>query len=233
MITGYNTDVEYDGRVYHVQTEDKGRGNPVIESLVYTSGEILTTRRSSYAELFESGQPTEAELQKRMEVQHQQLIRDIRNGVFDPDGPKPVGYNIVSNRSLDEVVLTFLCQESGPRRIRLEPEQHVVLIAGEQVRVRFKVVVDDDDRPVAGAVVRAKLISTAERPKTLFRGSTENDGKIEVELDLPAFSEDTDSAVLFQVEAAGRNAEMKQFVRRAAPPPNPPDASDSGGTVAP
>ena len=36
------------------------------------------------------------------------MIRDIRNGKFDPDGPKPFGYNIVSNRSLDEVVLDYL-----------------------------------------------------------------------------------------------------------------------------
>ena len=32
MVTGFNTDVEHAGRVYHVQTEDKGAGNPLIET---------------------------------------------------------------------------------------------------------------------------------------------------------------------------------------------------------
>ena len=36
VLTGYNTDIEYSGTVYHVQTEDKGQSNPLVESLVYT-----------------------------------------------------------------------------------------------------------------------------------------------------------------------------------------------------
>jgi len=38
MITGFNTDVKHGAKVYHVQTEDKGRNNPKIETLVYVGG---------------------------------------------------------------------------------------------------------------------------------------------------------------------------------------------------
>ncbi len=31
MVTGFNTDVQHDGKIYHVQTEDKGVDNPLIE----------------------------------------------------------------------------------------------------------------------------------------------------------------------------------------------------------
>ncbi len=55
MVTGFNTDVEHEGRVYHVQTEDKGVGNPIIETLIYMGGEILAARRSSYADLIAQG----------------------------------------------------------------------------------------------------------------------------------------------------------------------------------
>jgi len=48
MLTGFNTDVEYDGVVYHVQTEDKGLRTPFILSLVYTGGEILASKRAPY-----------------------------------------------------------------------------------------------------------------------------------------------------------------------------------------
>ena len=44
MITGFNTDVKYKGVVYHVQTEDKGTANPLIETLIYKGGEILGSR---------------------------------------------------------------------------------------------------------------------------------------------------------------------------------------------
>ncbi len=55
MITGYNTDVEHNGVVYHVQTEDKGLRTPVILSLVYTGGAILASKRSPYDDLIASG----------------------------------------------------------------------------------------------------------------------------------------------------------------------------------
>ena len=51
MITGFNTDVKYRGTVYHVQTEDKGQQNPLIETLVYKKGEILASRRLPYADI--------------------------------------------------------------------------------------------------------------------------------------------------------------------------------------
>ena len=34
MITGFNTDVRHNNRVFHIQTEDKGDASPEIESLV-------------------------------------------------------------------------------------------------------------------------------------------------------------------------------------------------------
>ena len=51
MITGFNTDIKHNEKVYHVQTEDKGVGNPYIESLVYVGGEILASKKTSYADI--------------------------------------------------------------------------------------------------------------------------------------------------------------------------------------
>ena len=44
MITGFNTDVPYEGHVYHVQTEDGGSGNPFLESLIYVGGTIVAKK---------------------------------------------------------------------------------------------------------------------------------------------------------------------------------------------
>ena len=108
MITGFNTDIDFNGRVYHVQTEDRGLKNPIVESLVYTGGEIVTARKTSYAVLLESDEFTDECVQSRMESQHRDLIREVRNGSFDKDGLKPFGHGIVTNRTFDEVVADFL-----------------------------------------------------------------------------------------------------------------------------
>ncbi|NIW35017.1 MAG: hypothetical protein GWN32_00035, partial [Gemmatimonadetes bacterium] len=63
-------------------TEDKGEGNPTVETLIYCGGEIVTSRRSSYAELAEGDGFTEEMVLERMEAQHQALIRAIKNGKF-------------------------------------------------------------------------------------------------------------------------------------------------------
>jgi hypothetical protein len=213
MITGFNTDVEHDGRVFHVQTEDKGRGNPVVESLVYSGGEILTTRKTAYEELASSDGYSEAAVTKLMEEQHQTLIREIRNGQFDPEGPKPFGYNIITNRSLDEVVIDFLAQEVGVERIRLELENQQVFIEGTEPTLKLRVIAEASDRPVAGIKVTVKLISTKDRPQELASGSTDRHGRVKAKIEIPRL-EEANAAILCQVEAAGNSAEIKQLVRK-------------------
>jgi hypothetical protein len=47
MITGFNTDVRHQGQLYHVQTEDRGTQNPILESLVYIGGTIIAKKLTS------------------------------------------------------------------------------------------------------------------------------------------------------------------------------------------
>ena len=82
MITGFNTDVEHDGVVYHVQTEDKGLESPLILSLVYAGGAILASKRSPYEDLIESGFD-EAVLADRLKRQHRLICAAIRAGRVD------------------------------------------------------------------------------------------------------------------------------------------------------
>ena len=90
MLTGYNTEVEFDGVVFHVQTEDRGAGNPLIESLVYMRGEILATRRTEYRELLDVGADRNA-IQTLMERQHRVIVESIRQGRIDLLTEPPVG----------------------------------------------------------------------------------------------------------------------------------------------
>ena len=79
MITGFNTDIEYEGVVYHVQTEDKGLDSPVILSLVYSGGAILASKRSPYEDLIREGFSDEA-LSERLKRQHRLICAAIYTG---------------------------------------------------------------------------------------------------------------------------------------------------------
>ena len=82
MITGYNTDVRHGEVVFHVQTEDKGVSNPYIESLVYVGGQVLASKRASYAEMIAEGKE-EKEIVALMDHQHRTMIAAIRHGKLD------------------------------------------------------------------------------------------------------------------------------------------------------
>lgn len=82
MITGFNTDIEHDGTVYHVQTEDKGLDTPIILSLVYVGGAILASKRSPYADLIEQGFSDEV-LAERLKRQHRLICAAINSGRID------------------------------------------------------------------------------------------------------------------------------------------------------
>jgi hypothetical protein len=79
VITGFNTDIEHDGVVYHVQTEDKGLESPIILSLVYSGGEILASKRARYEDLIASGF-SEAALAERLKRQHTLICAAIHAG---------------------------------------------------------------------------------------------------------------------------------------------------------
>ena len=79
MITGYNTDVEFEGVTYHVQTEDKGLARPIILSLVYDRGTILASKRLPYDDLLE-GKFDEGLLSARLHRQHKLICAAIQAG---------------------------------------------------------------------------------------------------------------------------------------------------------
>ena len=82
MITGFNTDIEHDGVIYHVQTEDKGLETPIILSLVYAGGTILASKRSPYQDLIAEGYSDEA-LAERLKRQHKLICAAIHSGRID------------------------------------------------------------------------------------------------------------------------------------------------------
>lgn len=79
MISGFNTDVQHEGHVYHVQTEDCGLDNPAFESLVYIGGTIVAKKRTPYSAQLSTG-ATEDAIASLLKRQHQVMIAAIKAG---------------------------------------------------------------------------------------------------------------------------------------------------------
>lgn len=108
MLTGFNTDIEHEGQVFHVQTQDRGREDPVVETMVYLGGRILASVSTPYADLAGSKEETDHDLLERMKGQHLDLINKILSGRFGEP----------SKRDLSELVVDFLeteIDEAGPQ----------------------------------------------------------------------------------------------------------------------
>jgi len=163
MLPGYNHNVNYKGITFHIQTEDSGVNNPHIITLLYVGGNIISRKKISYADIIKHERLQDV-VRELMQDQHKQMLRDLKNGVFDnhilvqqefakkgiipapkvvekekaPPPMQPIaepvikekpaektielredqelkdedifGADIISNKSLDEVILGFLAE---------------------------------------------------------------------------------------------------------------------------
>jgi hypothetical protein len=144
MLTGYNTDFKFQGKVYHCQTEDGGVNSPYVTSLLYLQGAILASRKTSYADILKADCLDEVVRELMME-QHKQMIRDLMHGKLDlnnaphestytssnPSAPAPAvpepaqekpspasptpSKADAKEKGLDDIILDYLAQEQRDR----------------------------------------------------------------------------------------------------------------------
>lgn len=120
MIPGFNHNIRYRGVLYHIQTEDSGIENPVVTTLLYKGGTILSSKRTSYSDIVNSDKMEEV-VKEIMKEQHKLMLFDLKNGVFEKAGKEAVadtkkeevvfGDSVISEKSLDEVILDYLAAE--------------------------------------------------------------------------------------------------------------------------
>jgi hypothetical protein len=152
MVVGFNHNIKHKGQVYHVQTEDSGAENPHIITHLFVGGNILASRKTSYAK-FLASKDLDKVVRSLMEDQHKEMLRKLVGGSFDrgaksaptpqpgdagtnqrsssqtaatapakpvevpvsPDLGALFSEDLVSEKSLDEVILSYLAEEMGPK----------------------------------------------------------------------------------------------------------------------
>ena len=231
MITGFNTDIKHNEKVYHIQTEDKGLQNPYIESLVYVGGEILASKKTSYAEQAGAG-VDEKWIGSLMEQQHRTMIAAIKRGRFDIDTTKstarptmsqplpvptavepPPPLVIDEERTLDQVIIDYLASEAESEHLELSLLNSTEFYAGSAVEFRVAAKKSLSQNPIAAAAIEVKVISTVEPPRFIFRGKTAADGTAVVRCTIPLFNEGT-AAIIISAQSPIGNDEVKQLVKR-------------------
>jgi hypothetical protein len=112
MIPGYNHNVMHKGKLFHIQTEDLGEKNPVIVTHLFLGGNVVDTKRTSYADILGSENREEL-IREMMEEQHKSMLRDLKRGKYDaqlgleePQGPGEE--EELEGKSLDEIILNYL-----------------------------------------------------------------------------------------------------------------------------
>lgn len=82
-LLGYNNNVRYQGRVFHVQTEDSGVNHPhIITHLFMDGGRILKSIKTSYAQHVGIDGMSET-VRVMMKDQHKAMVVALKEGQFD------------------------------------------------------------------------------------------------------------------------------------------------------
>lgn len=235
MLTGFNTDIEFEGVTYHVQTEDRRGTNPLIESLVYVKGEILAARRTAYRNLLDAGAESPA-VQALMERQHFAIVEALRRGrihlltepqtsdesdttvnrhqrpVIAEAVPSPPVEG-VARKTLDEVIAEWLAEQERAEGIRLDVEGGESLRFGGTFPLRVTVRSAPGGSPVVGAHVLVRLLSTAGKPMELAEGESDDGGRLEAAVAIPSLERGTGLVVVSAQHGTGTD-EAKFLVQR-------------------
>ncbi|MBL8951228.1 MAG: hypothetical protein JNK82_10655 [Myxococcaceae bacterium] len=81
-VTGFNHNIKHKGKVYHVQTEDSGVSNPHIITHLFVGGNILASKKTSYADIVKAENLPEL-VKEMMEEQHKEMLRNLIGGTYD------------------------------------------------------------------------------------------------------------------------------------------------------
>lgn len=131
MLVGYNNNVTYKGKVYHVQTEDSGLNNPIIVTLLYFKGTILASKKTSYSHLI-GIKDIKKSVRELMKEQHKAILKELIAGKYTCDEPaegkeekkeEPVSVASMAepemgktkDKTLDDILLDYIMQREKKR----------------------------------------------------------------------------------------------------------------------
>ena len=175
MITGFNTDIEYQGVTYHVQTEDKGLKTPLILSLVYNRGTVLASKRSPYDDLL--GNFDEEILAERLQKQHKLICAAIRGGRIEDLKRMSMRESVSKKKGL-----------TAQKEVKFQPPPPPKLLQSvpEKVSVKEKIPVKKAEIPIPQILNGAnERFEEIRQPEASPPFEVRKESKIEAKTELP------------------------------------------------
>lgn len=194
---GFNSNVQVGGSLYHVQTEARASGPPLIDTTVYAQGRVLHRRTTSYQDLVHTDGLSDSTLRQRVENQHRKVIEELNSGLikFDLPGTAPAAAGL---------------------KVRLL-NAGSWLVSGK-ASLKIGVVSLENRRPAAGVPVEVTLEGALDPVHLTAR--TDSQGCAELGFVMPHVGS---SGAALVIRAAGPSGtdEIRYQVRPKAPAPPP------------
>ncbi len=193
MIFGFNTEVKIGSTVYHVQTEDYGGNRHQIETTVYKGGRLIHRRKTSYEELLDSPNFSDAALRQRLEEQHKGIIDELRAGTLAHDavpgkGGAPAAKPAPVPAKPSEAPSAIAAHAApAPAAKGAEPQAQLLnpasWYASGTATLKIDVKSKATNQPLADAMLLV-MIQSPQGPIT-FAAKSDNRGRVELVFPLP------------------------------------------------
>jgi hypothetical protein len=211
MLFGHNTDVKAGETVYHVQTEDRGTANALIDTTVYCRGRVLHRRTNNYIDLLPLNPERENLLRKRIDDQHRSVTEEIRTGALHlVPPPLPVKEGPADK---NKASIATHASPSAPPTLAVELINAKSWLAGKRANLHVTVRNKQNGTGLAGALVTARIDGAAE--VTEFSTETGADGQALLEFDMPRLA-GAEPALVIEASRADSKGQLK-FQLKARP----------------
>ena len=190
MQFGHNSNLKVGAATYHIQTEDRGANNPVVDTTVYIQGRVLHRRTADYSDLLPLDPERERILKERVDQQHLAVMEEIRAGKLRMEEPA---------KRLPAALVLELTNSANWLSAR-----HAVL----EIAVR-----SDQGAPIAGATISARIDGSA--PAHEFSTRSDAHGRGHIEFDVPKIASAEPALVLNAILGDAKGS--LRFALRAKP----------------
>jgi len=210
MLFGHNTDVKAGETVFHVQTEDRGTANALIDTTVYCRGCVLHRRTNNYSDLLPLDPGCEEVLRKRIDDQHRAVTEEIRSGALHLV-PPPMA--VEEKPAANQAEPTAQAHAEAASAFAVELINAKSWLAGSRANLHVAVLRKQNKEAVVGALVTARIDGAAD--VTEFSTETGADGQARLEFEMPRLA-GAEPALVIEASLADSKGQLK-FQLRARP----------------
>ena len=204
MLFGHNTNVQVGDATYHVQTEDRGTTNALIDTTVYFRGRVLHRRTNNYFDLLPLDPGREQALKLRLDEQHRAIVEEIRSGALALTRPRE-----------EKAAVSGSARSTSPASdsFQLELLNAKTWLAGKKATLYISVKDAEKGRPVNSARVAAHVDGAAEAREFVTESGI--DGLAQLEFDMPRLS-GAEPALVIEARKGSAKGHLR-FQLRARP----------------